>query len=172
MHRSAQMSSGFSPGWDELIPGMVWAQAALQHSNTGKHRATGVWEAPWGWQGWTWQPGTSHHTIRDQGSPSPSTRDRDGHCRGWNGVCPSSVLACCFNPLSTCCIFSQPWQPLYSMQSCLQLAKIFFSHCFCTLSAFFNNADKIPGWRQSVAGRNGSKQSKATSQPCIFSRRQ
>lgn len=48
--------------------------------------------------------------------------------------------------LSTRCIFPQRWLPFCSTQSCLQLAKKFVSHSFCSLSAFFNNTDKTPGW--------------------------
>lgn len=54
--------------------------------------------------------------------------------------------------LSTPCIFPQRELPLCSTQSCLQLAKIFVSHDFGSLSAFFNNTDKTPGWWQRVAG--------------------
>lgn len=48
--------------------------------------------------------------------------------------------------LSTHCIFPQRQLPLCSTQSCLQLAEIFVSHSFCSLSRFFNNTDKTPGW--------------------------
>lgn len=66
---------------------------------------------------------------------------------------------------STSCNFPQRQLLRCSTESSLQLAEIFVSHRFCSLSTSFNNT---PWSWQSVAGKNGSNQSKATSQPCVF----
>ena len=98
------------------------------------------------------------------GLPRYHPRDRDGHCRGCSWVCPYWPVVCCVNLLSIHCIFSQWWLPHYSTELSPD-GKDILQSLFFTLSAFFNNADEIPGWRQSMTGRNGSKQSSHSYSP-------
>lgn len=128
--------------------------SAQQHRWTQSNQHLG---GSLGWQGWTCQPGPSHHLMRDQSSPSTSTwrgpRDGDGCCRAeveyvllepWRAVSTHKTLAE-LSPGSGC--LSTAHRAVYSWQ------RHFSVIVFFTLSVFLNNTDKKPGWWQKVAGR-------------------
>lgn len=157
MHRSAEVSSGFFPRWDEFTPGTVWAGTHIQRSNTGEHRATSIWGAPWGGKAGPASQGhpTTSWGTRAAPAPAPDVVLGMGMAAAgaeveyvllepWRAVSTHKTLAE-FSPGSGC--LSTARRAVYSWQ------RHFLVIVFFTLSVFLNNTDKKRGWWQKVAGR-------------------